>query len=77
MYKLKFYFLVLISLIFGAIIGSYISDIFFAKILGGITGFVIFNTINSIKKFNNEKTHLRGVSILLILLALAWFFILF
>ena len=67
-------FLLLIVIIF-SFIGYYMTNGFFGAILGSFTGLILVNAIYSIINYKKKKFPLRATSILLIITAIAWFFL--
>ena len=67
--------LLLIIIIAFSFVGFYIENGVFGTLLGGFTGLMIVNTFYSIKNYTRKKMPLRAISLILIFIAIAWFFI--
>ena len=71
-----FQLLILLAvIIFFSFLGFYIQKGITGAILGAFTGLILVNTVYSIINFKKTKTTLRSLTILLFIIALAWFFV--
>ena len=71
-----FQLLILLAvIIFFSFLGVYIQKGITGAILGAFTGLILVNTVYSIINFKKTKTTLRSLTILLFIIALAWFFV--
>ena len=67
--------LLLIIIIVFSFVGFYIENGVLGTLLGGFTGLMIVNTFYSIKNYRRKKMPLRAISLILIIIAIAWFLI--
>lgn len=67
--------LLLIIIVIFSFVGFYIEKGVFGALLGGFTGLMMVNTFYSIKNYRRKKMPLRAISLILIIIAITWFFI--